>query len=204
MTVLARRAAHRRHRRCCARRGSSACRTPTTADRSATACSPRRRARSSCSATRLGGIGPARTARRSRRATESPAGDRQLAATFPVRAADPQAAHAVPELQLLAAAQARPARGRPVRRADRRRRRARWAWPTVELAEVCNDRATVRLPVKITERLPPGVVAIPLGWWSSQHDDGKVANSLTNDTLHRLGWRRRVQRHARRRSRAAG
>ena len=57
------------------------------------------------------------------------------------------------------------------------------------MAEVFNDRATVRVPVKITERLRPGVVAIPWGWWSSQHDDGKVANSLTNDTLHRLGWR---------------
>jgi hypothetical protein len=27
------------------------------------------------------------------------------------------------------------------------------------------------------------VVAIPFGWWSAQHTDGMVANSLTNDTL---------------------
>ena len=32
-------------------------------------------------------------------------------------------------------------------------------------------------------RLRPGVVAIPFGWWGAAHPDGKVANSLTNDTL---------------------
>ena len=39
------------------------------------------------------------------------------------------------------------------------------------------------MPVRITDRLRPGVVAIPFGWWSASHPDGKVANSLTNDTL---------------------
>ncbi len=28
-----------------------------------------------------------------------------------------------------------------------------------------------------------GVAAVPWGWWRHQHPDGKVANSLTNDTL---------------------
>jgi anaerobic selenocysteine-containing dehydrogenase len=41
----------------------------------------------------------------------------------------------------------------------------------------------VEVPVKISSRLRPGVVAIPFGWWSAAHPDGKVANSLTNDTL---------------------
>ena len=41
--------------------------------------------------------------------------------------------------------------------------------------------------MKITERLRPGVVAIPFGWWSRHHPDGKVANSLTNDTLTEWG-----------------
>lgn len=50
-------------------------------------------------------------------------------------------------------------------------------------ARVWNDRATVTLPVRISERLRPGVVAIPFGWWMTQHADGRVANSLTNDTL---------------------
>jgi anaerobic selenocysteine-containing dehydrogenase len=41
--------------------------------------------------------------------------------------------------------------------------------------------------VRVTRRLRPGVVAIPFGWWSRHHPDGKVANSLTNDTLTEWG-----------------
>jgi anaerobic selenocysteine-containing dehydrogenase len=51
------------------------------------------------------------------------------------------------------------------------------------LARVWNDRAGLQLPVKITRRVRTGVVAIPWGWWAHQHRDGKVANSLTSDTL---------------------
>jgi len=48
---------------------------------------------------------------------------------------------------------------------------------------VWNDRASVEVPARITDRLRPGVVAIPFGWWSAHHPDGRTANSLTNDTL---------------------
>jgi anaerobic selenocysteine-containing dehydrogenase len=54
-------------------------------------------------------------------------------------------------------------------------------------ARVWNDRASVTVPVKITDRLPRGVVAIPFGWWSRHHPDGRIANSLTNDTLTEWG-----------------
>jgi len=54
-------------------------------------------------------------------------------------------------------------------------------------ARVFNDRASVELPVKITERLRPGLASIPWGWWRNHHPDGKVANSLTNDTLTEWG-----------------
>ena len=57
------------------------------------------------------------------------------------------------------------------------------ASPTVTHAEVFNDRATVVLPVRVSERVRPGVVAVPWGWWSTQHPDGRAANALTNDTL---------------------
>jgi anaerobic selenocysteine-containing dehydrogenase len=50
-------------------------------------------------------------------------------------------------------------------------------------AVVWNDRATLRLTVRITDRLRPGVVAIPWGWWARHHPDGLAANSLTGDTL---------------------
>jgi len=56
-----------------------------------------------------------------------------------------------------------------------------------DLARVFNDRASIHVPVKVTGRLRPGVVAIPWGWWRHQHPDGKVANSLTNDTLTEWG-----------------
>jgi anaerobic selenocysteine-containing dehydrogenase len=54
-------------------------------------------------------------------------------------------------------------------------------------ARVFNDRASLELPVKITARLRPGLASIPWGWWRHQHPDGKVANSLTNDTLTEWG-----------------
>ena len=56
-----------------------------------------------------------------------------------------------------------------------------------DLARVWNDRASLEVPAKISGRLRPGVVAIPFGWWQSQHPDGKVANALTNDTLTEWG-----------------
>jgi anaerobic selenocysteine-containing dehydrogenase len=50
-------------------------------------------------------------------------------------------------------------------------------------ATVWNDRAELHLPVRISDRLRPGVVAIPWGWWSDRHPDGVTVNSLTGDTL---------------------
>ena len=52
-----------------------------------------------------------------------------------------------------------------------------------DLVDVWNDRARLRLPVRISDRLRPGVVAVPFGWWSDHHDGEETANSLTNDTL---------------------
>jgi anaerobic selenocysteine-containing dehydrogenase len=54
-------------------------------------------------------------------------------------------------------------------------------------AVVWNGRARVELPVRISRRLRPGVVAIPFGWWRAHHPDGMIANSLTNDTLTEWG-----------------
>ena len=52
-----------------------------------------------------------------------------------------------------------------------------------DLAVVRNDRASLELAVRVTLRLRPGVAAVPFGWWSGDHRDGRVANSLTNDAL---------------------
>lgn len=56
-----------------------------------------------------------------------------------------------------------------------------------DVASVHNDRASIDVVVKITDRLRPGVVAVPFGWWGADHRDGHVANSLTNDTLTEWG-----------------
>jgi anaerobic selenocysteine-containing dehydrogenase len=52
-----------------------------------------------------------------------------------------------------------------------------------DMARVWNDRASVTVPVRISGRVRPGLAAIPFGWWSAHHPDGRVANALTNDTL---------------------
>ena len=52
---------------------------------------------------------------------------------------------------------------------------------------VWNDRGSVDVPMKLSHKVRPGVVSIPWGWWSAQHNlngnagTGQVANSLTND-----------------------
>ncbi len=51
---------------------------------------------------------------------EGPHGDADLVARYPLQLLTPEAPHPVPELELLRAAEARPRRGRPVRRARRR------------------------------------------------------------------------------------
>lgn len=56
-----------------------------------------------------------------------------------------------------------------------------------DCARVFNDRASLELPVRISGRLRPGLASIPWGWWRDHHPDGKVANSLTNDTLTEWG-----------------
>ena len=56
-----------------------------------------------------------------------------------------------------------------------------------DVARVWNERGSIEVPVKITGRLRPGVIAIPWGWWSAHHPDGKTVNALTNDTLTEWG-----------------
>jgi len=56
-----------------------------------------------------------------------------------------------------------------------------------DLARVWNDRASMAVPVRVSDRLRPGVAAIPFGWWRPHHVDGAVANSLTSDTLTEWG-----------------
>ncbi|MGZ4773164.1 MAG: molybdopterin-containing oxidoreductase family protein [Ilumatobacteraceae bacterium] len=56
-----------------------------------------------------------------------------------------------------------------------------------QCVRVFNDRASIEVPARVSDRLRPGLVSIPFGWWSRHHPDGMVANSLTNDTLTEWG-----------------
>jgi anaerobic selenocysteine-containing dehydrogenase len=118
---------------------------------------------------------------------ESPAGDPLLAARYPLSLLTPKRhtrflnssySHHLPKHG--------PREGSPFVELDAHDAAARGIVDGDEV-EVRNDRATLRLTAQITNRLRPGVVAIPFGWWSAQHGDGHVANSLTNDALTEWG-----------------
>lgn len=51
-----------------------------------------------------------------------------------------------------------------------------------DTARVFNDRGELALPVVFSDRLRPGLVSVPWGWWASQYaSGGAVVNDLTND-----------------------
>ncbi|MGO8950547.1 MAG: molybdopterin-dependent oxidoreductase [Ktedonobacterales bacterium] len=52
---------------------------------------------------------------------------------------------------------------------------------------VTNDRGTVELPARVNDRVRPGVVAMPSGWWASLSPGGSSANALTPDGLSMWG-----------------
>jgi anaerobic selenocysteine-containing dehydrogenase len=49
-------------------------------------------------------------------------------------------------------------------------------------ARVVNERGEMLLPVKISTRLPVGVVAVPFGWWDASLANSGNVNDLTSDT----------------------
>ena len=52
---------------------------------------------------------------------------------------------------------------------------------------VTNDRGKVELPARVNDRVRPGVVAMPSGWWASLSPGGSSANALTPDGLSMWG-----------------
>jgi anaerobic selenocysteine-containing dehydrogenase len=55
------------------------------------------------------------------------------------------------------------------------------------LVRVRNDRGSVLATARVGSQVPPGVVALPSGWWASRAEGGASANALTRDTVTDLG-----------------
>jgi anaerobic selenocysteine-containing dehydrogenase len=49
------------------------------------------------------------------------------------------------------------------------------------MARVSNEQGHLVVPVRISDRLTPGVVAVPFGWWDHQLDGHGAVNDLTSD-----------------------
>jgi anaerobic selenocysteine-containing dehydrogenase len=117
---------------------------------------------------------------------ESPLGDLALAARFPLRLLTPKRHTRFLNSSYSQLPKHGPLEGSPYVELDAADAVARGIVDG-DLVAVRNDRATLTLVARLSDRLRPGVVAIPFGWWRSQHGDGHVANSLTNDTLTEWG-----------------
>jgi anaerobic selenocysteine-containing dehydrogenase len=117
---------------------------------------------------------------------EGPHGDADLVARYPLQLLTPKHHTRFLNSSYSALPKHGPAEGTPFVELDAADA-ARRGLGDGDRARVWNDRATVELPVRVSDRLRPGVAAIPFGWWGTQHSDGRTANALTNDTLTEWG-----------------
>ena len=113
---------------------------------------------------------------------ESSAGDPELAARFPLALLTPKHHTRFLNSSYSHLPKHGPVEGGPFVELDPVDANAR-SIAVGDQVDIWNDRARLRLPARITDRLRPGVVAVPFGWWSEDHGGQHTANSLTNDTL---------------------
>ena len=113
---------------------------------------------------------------------ESPHGDAALHGRFPLQLMTPKHHSRFLNTSYSHLPKHGPAEGQPFVELDAADAAARGLHDGDD-AVVFNDRAALTLPVRIGSRVRQGVVAVPFGWWTQQHPDGRSANALTNDTL---------------------
>ena len=58
---------------------------------------------------------------------------------------------------------------------------------TGDLVRTHNARGELRIRARVGERVIPGMVAVPSGWWASLSANGSSANALTADGLSDMG-----------------
>ncbi len=117
---------------------------------------------------------------------EGPHGDPALLAKYPLQLMTPKHHSRFLNSSYSALPKHGPAEGTPFVEMDAADATAR-GLADGDHVVVFNDRASVTVPVRIGDRVRPGVVMIPFGWWASQHLDERSANALTNDTLTEWG-----------------
>ncbi|MDE0206496.1 MAG: molybdopterin oxidoreductase family protein, partial [Candidatus Tectomicrobia bacterium] len=119
-------------------------------------------------------------------ARESPAGDADLAARFPLVLMTPKT-----PLHFLNSSYAnlpRHLRAEPEPRLDIHPGDAEARGiADGDPVRVFNDRGAIRLTARVADRVRPGVVAVPFGWWRDHAPSGALANTLTADGLSDLG-----------------
>jgi anaerobic selenocysteine-containing dehydrogenase len=119
-------------------------------------------------------------------ARESPAGDPELAARYPLVLLTSKSA-----LHFLNSSYANLPRHRQAEREPRLEMHPDDAAPRGiadgDYVRVHNDRGEVSLRVCLGDRVRPGVVSMPSGWWASLSPGGSSANALTPDGLSDLG-----------------
>jgi anaerobic selenocysteine-containing dehydrogenase len=115
-------------------------------------------------------------------ASESPAGDAERAARYPLTLLTPKSAlHFLNSSYANSPQHLRAERSpyldiHPSDAAPRGVAEGDWV-------RVMNDRGAVEIPARVTDRVRPGVVAMPSGWWASRSPGGASANALTRDGL---------------------
>jgi anaerobic selenocysteine-containing dehydrogenase len=119
-------------------------------------------------------------------AHESPAGDRELASRYPLQLVTGKwalhflnssyanlAHHLAAEGETRIELHPDDAKGRAIADGD--------------MVRVRNDRGAVVARARLGDRVPPGVVALPSGWWASRSTGGASANALTEARITDLG-----------------
>ena len=54
-----------------------------------------------------------------------------------------------------------------------------------DTVRVFNDRGSVEMRAAVVDRVQPGLVTMPFGWWANATSVGRGANALTNPSLGR-------------------
>jgi len=115
-------------------------------------------------------------------APESPGGDPSLAARYPLILLSAKGASHFLNSSYAHVARAREAEAPPRLDISQPDAAAR-AIADGDEVEALNDRASVRFVARVGDRVPPGVVAAPSGWWASHSPSGLSVNALTSDGL---------------------